>query len=91
MAKRPLVYDQESGFKITREHGIHELVNEIDLWVGKVHIVAPTATFWPGQDTSPSIHTRTWDHIVVPELNTQGTKKAVSMMKTTEGLLSELN
>ena len=42
-----LVDDQESRFKITREHGIHEIVNEIDLWVGKVHIVAPTATFWP--------------------------------------------
>ena len=38
-----LVNDRGLCFKITREHGIHELLDEIDLWVGKVHIVAPMA------------------------------------------------
>ena len=42
-----LVNDRGLCFKITREHGIHGLVNEIDLWVGKVHIAAPMATFRP--------------------------------------------
>ena len=34
---------------------------------------------------------RTREHIVVPGLDTQGTKKAISMTKTTKGLSSELN
>ena len=89
MIPETLVEDQESRFRITREHGIHELMNEIDLWVGKIHIVAPTAGFWPGHDTSPSMYS--WEYVIVPELGTQGAKQDTNMTKTTEGLLSELN
>ena len=66
MIPETLVKDQESRFRITREHGIHKLMNEIDLWVGKIHIVAPMATFWPGHNTSPSMHA--WEDVIVPEL-----------------------
>ena len=83
------------GFKITREPGTYELVDGIEQWVGKVHIVAPTATFWPEQDVPPSKHmeseprvfmrTRTKEHMTIPDLTKQETKKVVSMTKTTEG------
>ena len=34
-----------TGFRITREHGIHERVDGREEWIGDVHIVSPTATF----------------------------------------------
>ena len=65
MVPETLADDQESRFRITRDHGLNELMNEIDLWVGKIHIVALMATFWPGRDTTPSMHAQ--EYVVVPE------------------------
>ena len=58
-------------------------------------------TFWPEQDVPPSKHvgseprgfmrTRTKEHMIVPNLTIQKTKKVDSMTETTEGSRLELN
>ena len=38
-----------TGFRISRKQGNHEPVDGIEERIGDVHIVSPTATFWPEQ------------------------------------------